>query len=183
MTGKTKECTLTKLGWVVIAIPIIAFLAIIVINFFFPFYNNISLWIVVGKISFVVIIAYLLTRIEPAVFAIFLIAFTFIIIIHFFFTSYNYIILWIAGILMNATLISDYNGWLCKHNWIYLSELHRFCTNCHRLEMDTSYLSYGTYMFRHSPNVENLKKEYKKKDIVHFLSSYPFFSQNPSFVF
>lgn len=153
MTSKTKEYALTKLGWFVVAIPLISFLAIITINkFFFPFYNDIDLWITVGKIGFVLSIAYILTRAEETILegfvcVIMLIAFLPVLIIIKFFPSHDYIIPWIAGIVINFLFIIAYNGWLCPHKWIS-NEMYRFCTKCHRSEMDLDYLSYGTYVLK-----------------------------------
>ena len=177
MTSKTKEYALTKLGWFVVAIPLIAFLAIVTINkFFFTFYNDISLWIAVGKIGFILSIAYVLTRaeetiLEDFVFAIVLIAFLPVLIIIKFFPSYDCIIPWIAGVVINFLFIIAYNGWLCPHNWIS-NEMYRFCTKCHRSEIDMDYLSYGTYVLKNSLIKKDLKKQYKKEhSIVPFIIS------------
>jgi len=172
LTSKRKEYTLTKWGWIFVAAPLLVFLFVIIRNnYFFPFYNYNSLWIVMGKISIMLIIAYVLTRTEGTKFENlvgFMVIFAFIpvFIIIFFKLSYGYLIPWIAGIVMNYLVLIGYNGWFCSHDWTYLSELYRFCTKCHRLEEDISYMSYGNYVFNNPLDIKKLKKQYRKRHSV-----------------
>jgi len=77
------------------------------------------------------------------------------------FPSYTPYVVW--GAMHFMLYITYDNGWLCSHNWICLSDMYRFCTKCHRLEVDSSYGLYGEYVFKHPPNTEDLKKKYKKE--------------------
>lgn len=152
-------------------IPIAVFLAIAIRNnYFFPFHNYISIWIDLGKISIVLIIAYLLTRAEGTKFEnivglMVMLAFIPVFMILFLKLSYGYLIPWIAGIYMNFCAIIGYNGWLCPHNW-NSGETTRFCTKCHRTEINTEYLSYGTYVFQNITTTKDLNKKYKKEHSI-----------------
>lgn len=153
------------------AIPIIVFLAIAIRNnFFLPFYNYISIWIVLRNISIVLIIAYVLTRTEGTKFEnivglMVMLAFIPVFMISFFKLSYGYLLPWIAGIVMNFVVLIGYNGWLCPHNW-NSGETTRFCTKCHRTEINTEYLCYGTYQFQNIQTTKDLNKKYKKEHSI-----------------
>ena len=154
------------------AIPIIVFLAIAIRNnYFFPFYNYISIWIVLGKISIVLIIAYVLARTEGTKFEnvvgfIVMLAFIPVFIISFFKLSYGYLLPWIAGIVINYVVLIGYNGWLCPHNW-NSSETIRFCTKCHRTEINTDYWCYGNYVFENiQTTIDFIVKKFKKEHSI-----------------
>lgn len=178
MTSIRKKYNLTNWGWVFVAATLLVFLTIVMRNdYFFPFYNYISLWIVMGKISIVLIIAHFLARTEGTKFeniVAFMVLFAFfpVFAITVFKLDYGYIIPWIAGIVMNYLVIIGYNGWFCSHDWTYLSALYRFCTKCHRLEEDISYISYGNYIFKNPPDIKKLKMKYRKKhSLIPFIIS------------